>query len=419
MTRSAPLDAQEALAAAEAAQARTPVPRCGSRAAGVVAAVIALALIGYAVLWAVVALQLRGGVLDWIEARQAEGYRVTHSGLSIGGFPGAARVTIAAPVIAAPDGRALGWSWAGERAVLEARPLHRESATLGLSGEQSIAVNVGGKLRTYHGGAEELTLHAYGGATPKRASLSVRNLAMAAEELGDVIEVARLEATGGLVERPPAAQPAAAYEVTIQATDLRLPQQLQLPLGETIAELSTDAVVAGPLPAGTALPDALARWRAAGGSVELSRLRLRYGPMLAEGPATASLDADMQPAGTFMARIQGFQQTVAALAKRGLIDEQTAARARVALAILGRPGADGAPPALDVPLNLRNRTLSIGPLPLLIVPPIEWPRGPNPHSGSLQPLALAVQGQAGGGGPVGADGYGFAWMEPSAGVLAP
>ncbi|MGZ8996556.1 MAG: DUF2125 domain-containing protein, partial [Rhodospirillales bacterium] len=138
------------------------------------------------------------------------------------------------------------------------------------------------------------------------------------------------------------------------------------------------------------LPEALARWRESGGAAEFSQLSLRYGPLFLDGSGTASLDADMQPVGTFMARIQGFQKTLSTLASRGLINEQTAARATIALTILSRPAANGGPATLSVPLSLHDRRLSVGPLPLMVVPLIEWPRGPSPRTGQLSPPTAAA-----------------------------
>lgn len=356
------------------------------------AALLALLLLGYIGLWGATALQLRGGVLDWISAREADGYRIAHSTLAIGGFPRVARVAVSAPVIAAPDGRALGWSWAGDHAAIEASPLRRGAVTLRLAGDEAVSINVDGTLRTYRGDADELTLRAAGGLSPPSTALIVSNLMLAAEEPGDVVEVERLSASGKVLDRPPAASPASAYAIKIDATGIRLPRQLNLPFGEALAHLTADGVVEGAFVVKSALPDALADWRDGGGAVKLSHLSLRYGPLLLEGSGTAALDADMQPVGTFAARIQGFQQTISELAGRGLIDEPTAAKAKIALAILSRPGADGRPPTVSVPLSLHDRTLSVGPLPLLVVPMIEWPRGPSPRTDKLLPLVLAAPG---------------------------
>lgn len=392
MNRSAPVQPQDAPPAGGTSRAPLPVSRPRLRGGGVAASLLALVVLGYIGLWGIIALELRSDVLDWISARQAEGYRIAHSNLAIGGFPRVARVTVMKPVIAAPDGRALGWSWAGDQAAVETDPLHPDAVVLRLAGEESVAINIDGKLRTYRGGAEELTLRLAGGASPPSTSLVAKNLAMAAEEPGDVVEVERLSARGSVVKPSAAKQPTQAYGVTIDATGIQLPGQLNLPLGEALTHLSTDVVVRGALAPRSNLPDALTAWRDRGGEMELSQLSVRYGPLLLEGSGTAALDADLQPVGTLMARIQGFQQTVSALAGRGLIDETTAARAKVALAILSRPGADGGPTTLSVPLSLHDRRLSVGPLPLLVLPMIEWPRGPNPRNGDLSPLVLTKPG---------------------------
>lgn len=364
--------------------------RPGLWAGGLAGALVALVVLCYIALWAVTAFQLRGGVLDWIEARQAEGYRVTHGSLGIGGFPRLARVTVGAPVIAAPDGRALSWSWAGGQAMVEANPLHPDALTVRLSGEDAVSINVDGKLRTYRGTAEELSLRAHGSSDAPSLSLSVRSLAMAAEEPGDIVDIGRLMASAEVLEHQ-GAKPARAYRVEIHGADIQLPRQFDLPLGQAFAAVDAEAVVRGMVSPRGDLPDALARWRDMGGAVELGRVRLSYGPLDLQGSGTASLDEGMQPVGTFMARIRGFQPTLAALAGRGLIDEQIAAKARIALAILSRPGDDGIP-VLSVPLSLHERRLSVGPLPLMVVPPVEWPRGPSPRTGELPPMAGAATG---------------------------
>lgn len=392
MNRSAPLQPQEAPQAIGTTEARLPATGPGLRFCGVAASIVGLALLGYIALWGATALELRRGVLEWIAARQAEGYRIAHSTIAIGGFPSAARVSVGEPVITAPDGRALGWSWAGDHAAIEANPLRRNTVTLRLGGEQAVSINVDGKLRTYRGGAEEVTFRTAGGPSPLASSLTIRNVMMATEEPGDVIEVERLSASGRAVERPAAAHPASAYRVKIDATGIRLPRQLSLPLGEVVDHLNADAIVGWTFVAKSDLPGALAGWRDGGGAVEFTQLSLRYGPLLLEGSGTAALDADLQPVGTFMARVQGFQQTISALAVRGLIDESTAARANVALAVLSRPGADAGPPTLSVPLSLHDRRLAVGPLPLLVVPMIEWPRGPSPRAGDRFPLVPGAPG---------------------------
>ncbi len=394
MNRSAPVDAQDARAAIEPATDRAQQPAGAMpKAASIAAAVVALALLCYAGLWALTALQLRAGVLDWIAARQAEGYRVAYSRFGLGGFPTVARVTVKAPAVAAPDGRALSWSWVGSKAVLEVNPLRRDGLTVRLGGEEIVSINVDGKLRTYRGGADELAFSAREAPGSGARRLVIRNLAMTSEEPGDLVEIEQLSASAEAAgEHAPTRAAVPAYAVVVEGAGIRLPRQLDLPLGELFSHVSARALVKGTVvPAGGDLPAVLSRWRASGGTAEVSHLGLHYGPLVLEGSGTASLDAGMQPVGTFMARIQGFQQTLSALAGRGMIDEQAAANVTIALSILSRPGADGGQPSVSLPLTLRNRRLLAGPLPLMVVPLIEWPRGPSPRTGGpplpLQPAA--------------------------------
>lgn len=392
MNRSAPLDAQETQAAIETAGGGARSFGSLPKAASVAAAVLALAVLGYATLWAGTALQLRSEVLDWIAARQAEGYRVAYSRIGISGFPIVARVRVKAPALAAPDGRALSWSWVGGQAVVEVNPLRRNAAVVRLLGEAIVSINVEGKLRTYRGGADEMTVTLRRALGAGAGTLSIRNLVMNAEEPGDAIEIERLFASAEPSERRLSSSPARAHAVMVEGADIELPRQMDLPLGQSVAHLSVRALVAGAFVPTGEFPAALARWRNSGGMAEVSHLSLSYGPLFLEGSGTASLDAEMQPAGTFVARIQGFQQALSALAGRGMIEEQAAANASIALAILGQPSADGGPASMSVPLTLQDRRLSVGPLPLMVVPLIEWPRGPSPRSGAVAPLPGAVGG---------------------------
>lgn len=393
MNRSAPVDAQDARVAIEPATDGAQPVGAMPKAASIAAAVVALALLGYAGLWAVTGLQLRAGVLDWIAARQAEGYRVAYSRFGLGGFPTVARVTVKAPAVAAPDGRALSWSWVGSKAVLEVNPLRRDGLTVRLVGEELVSINVDGKLRTYRGAADEVAFSAREAPGSGAGRLAIRNLAMASEEPGDLVEIDELDASAEAAgEQVIAGTSVPAYAVAIEGTGIRLPRQLDLPLGELFSHVSARALVTGTVLPAVDLPAVLSRWRASGGTAEVSHLGLHYGPLVLEGSGTASLDADMQPVGAFIARIQGFQQTLSALAGRGIIDEQAAATASIALSILSRPGANGGQPSVSLPLTVRDRRLSAGPLPLMVVPLIEWPRGPSPRTGGLPLLPEPAAG---------------------------
>lgn len=381
MDRVSPLRHTDATLVSDAMTVRPRARRFGARVATGAVLLLLFILIGYGGLWAFTSFQVRGGVLHWIKAREAEGYRVAYSGLGLGGFPFAARVTMTEPVVTAPDGRALGWSWAGDQAAIEASPLRPNGVTVKLAGGQALSVNVAGKLKTYRGRVEKLKLFAGDEADASAGRLTMRGLAMAAEEPGDEIGLDQLTATGSFAKRMPPAEPDSAYAFSVSGAGLRLPGILDLPLGNTIGRLAADATISGSAAPAANLRDAFARWRDSGGSIRFSSLRFDYGPLSFDGEGTIALDNEAQPVGAFTARIQGFQQTVAELSARSIIDEQTANKALIALAFLAGPARGGVPPTIQVPLSLQNRILSVGPLPLLSVPEIEWPRGPHGSAG--------------------------------------
>ena len=144
MNHSPPLDAQDAPAAVEPADERARPSGSFQKMASAVVAVVALALLAYTAWWGFSASQLRAGVLDWVAARQSEGYRVAYSRISVGGFPAAARVTMKAPTISAPDGRALSWSWVGREAVIELDPFRPEIVVLRVLGDDIVSINIDG-----------------------------------------------------------------------------------------------------------------------------------------------------------------------------------------------------------------------------------------------------------------------------------
>lgn len=363
------------------------------RVGSALAAVIALVLIAYGTLWVVASLNLRDGVLNWVAAREAEGYRIDYATLNLGGFPLAARVTVLEPVVTAPAGRTLGWSWAGDRAALEVNPFRYNGLTLRLAGEEALSINIGGKLKTYRGGADEVTFRTIGRSSPRSGELTVRGLTMTADQPGDGIVLERLTASG--TTREPVSAGSNVIEllaIQVDVGGVTLPQQLQLPLGNRIEQVTVDATIEGLSNDFTRPLDALGRWRDAGGVVDVARLGIHYGELKLSGVGTLSIDDALQPAGAFNARVEGFQQTITALTNRGFIEPKVATRARMATAVLSRRDGDGAPPSLQLPLTVRDRILSVGPLPLLKIPEIEWPRGPSPDQGGWPASADTVPG---------------------------
>jgi hypothetical protein len=144
-----------------------------------------------------------------------------------------------------------------------------------------------------------------------------------------------------------------------------------LPLGKEITRAALKASLLGDLPRAPVPAQSLALWRDDGGTVDLKRLDLAYGPLTVRGEGTAALNRALQPMGAFTARIEGFNETVEALQKRGLLRDSDAASAKFLLGALAlrKPTQ---PPSIDVAVTIQERRLFVGPVALLTLPEVRW-----------------------------------------------
>jgi hypothetical protein len=337
------------------------------------AVILAMASLAYGTVWLLAANQFRDATLTWIEHRRAEGYQISHTGLETGGFPAVVRITLADPTI---TGLAAGgsWSWSGEKTDVEISPLDPGHVTVQLAGDQRLRRVVGTRRFDYEGSASELTIKTAPGGWLPAGAVTVRDLVLRPVEGGDGVAAARIDIAARGDPGATTDDRTATYDLTLEATDLALPPALGLPLGRDVTRVALTAKLMGTLEAGP-WPEALALWRDAGGTVEVTRLELLYGPLTLTADGTLALDGANQPIGAFRARVVGAARTVDALHQRGLIEDVNATAAKVVLGLMARRPADGGEPILDVPLTLQDRKLHAGPLALAVIPEIRWRKG--------------------------------------------
>lgn len=143
-------------------------------------------------------------------------------------------------------------------------------------------------------------------------------------------------------------------------------------LGPRITAFSTDIEVMGDLDSRSLDASALAAWRDGGGTVEVTSLELHWGSLRLSAGGTMALDGNLQPVGSFAARIAGLEEFITALETDGFLSRNDAAVARITLAVLTRASDDGGPPRVQIPVTLQERVLRLGPVALFEVPPIVW-----------------------------------------------
>ena len=139
---------------------------------------------------------------------------------------------------------------------------------------------------------------------------------------------------------------------------------------KTIDELGLAVTVMGDMPAAP-LRQALAAWRDAGGTLELEHFDLRWGAIGATASGTLALDGDLQPIASLSGAVSGYDQLLNALVAAGKVKASDARIAKLALSMLGKPGADGRP-QISTSFAIQNGEMQLGPARLGKAPHIDW-----------------------------------------------
>ncbi|UPY37951.1 DUF2125 domain-containing protein [Sediminicoccus sp. KRV36] len=287
--------------------------------------------------WHEATLRLEAELARWSEARRAEGWQVAHARPERTGFPLGAALKLDGLALRAPNG--VGWQ--------------SERATLGLFAQDHR------QLRLELTGAQQL-IHPRGAMPVQSRFLTVR---------------LRLDGQGG----------------TLEGEGLRLGEGLELRrlavnIFGTDFDLRGEGIVASGVSPGLSRVDSLqlsgrlthppgssaAAWRAAGGTLNIGHGELRMGDVAAQLRATITLDAQLQPEGRGNLTIIGVQEGVNALVAAGLLAPNMAGGLRTVLSLAARVPAEGGPARVELPLELRNRRVTLARIPLGIFPPLDW-----------------------------------------------
>jgi hypothetical protein len=167
---------------------------------------------------------------------------------------------------------------------------------------------------------------------------------------------------------------AAAPTLTLSAEAIDLPPDLPWAFGRHISSLSVDATIQGGLPPPGALPAMAEAWRSAGGALDVSHLALGWGPLGLSATGQLNFDDHLQPAGTADLHVVGYDKALEALARQRVISKDAARAATAVLTLLSQVLPGGGAREVEVPLTLRDRTLSMGHTPLVRVPELVWPQ---------------------------------------------
>jgi hypothetical protein len=141
--------------------------------------------------------------------------------------------------------------------------------------------------------------------------------------------------------------------VSLDLTDLTLPQPPPGGLGARVARAIADLSLKGRI-THLPLPQAVAIWRDGGGTVEVPRATLVWGPLTIDANGTLALDALNRPIGAGTARVRGFSPTIDALVESGAVSARDGTAAKIALNLISRPVGEGLGRELEVPITAQD-----------------------------------------------------------------
>ncbi|MFP5512724.1 MAG: DUF2125 domain-containing protein [Alphaproteobacteria bacterium] len=325
--------------------------------------VLLLPAVVYTLWWWQAARAVRGGLEDWVAAQRDNGAVVEHGGLTVGGFPFALRAELEKPHLATR-----GAEWQGTRLVAEAAPWNPTRIDLTFPGEQRLSVAQPGQppvdILAPQGGSGDLTMRMSG--TLER--LALRFTGLTAQVAGQAVPVAALDVGAAQPDQPPAERTTAGLTLTLSADGLTLPDGLVPTLGREVkrTELTLRVMGAPPRPE----PASLSAWSRDGGTVEVDRLALDWGPLGAVLSGTLALDAQLQPQAALTAEIRGAPAILDAV--KPMMRPNEAAIARTVLTMLARPTGPNGEPVVTAPVTVQDRALFVGPLRVAALPRVVW-----------------------------------------------
>lgn len=338
----------------------------------IVLAVLAVAVAAWSAFWQHAAGDIEQRLAAWADKQRAAGMTVEHGPVEVSGYPFTWRVEVADPRLAGAG--ATQWAWRGERVVLDLRPWAIHTVPAAFPGVHMLAAGTGDMARSFALSAARPEGRFELDGTGKLALLvlDLESVVVREPPSQSITRVGRAEVR----IRPFRGVSEADYRTdtlgsALRLVDVALPERPSNGLGQMIAHAELDTSFKGQLAPGP-LADSVARWRDQGGVVEINRLALAWGPLDVDGDGTVTLDALNRPLGAFTMRVRGYNETVDAVAAAGLIRPREAAGLKVALNLFARPGQNGGPAQLTVPLSAQDGRLLVAGFNLTRLDPIDF-----------------------------------------------
>ena len=332
------------------------------------------------VYWHYASEAFRDGIERWVAARRADGVQASYGSLVMRGFPFSLQANLRDPVLSKPSagvasgsGKELAWEWRGSEVAVAIRPWNPNRVELHFPGTNQITLPIGDNGRTVFAaaGRASATLDLDSAGMPASADFDIDDLDLLSEDGNQSVSVAGLELSGLTHTAGTPAHESATFDLTVAGKGIELPADSKPPLGTFVSVVECQASLMGVVPPGPA-EQAMKAWRDDGGTIEIHRLHLVWGPLEIEAGGTLALDANLQPIGALSAIVRGFPETVDALVAGGMVQSNDGALAKQILGLLIKTPKHGGPPELTVPVTLQNGWVYVANVQLARISPISW-----------------------------------------------
>jgi hypothetical protein len=342
-----------------------------------------LLIAAYAIYWWQVARQLETGIAAWADEQRAQGAVVQYQGGKVRGFPFAFTADFA-------DISLLG-RWSGTNLSARTADLHLTLSPLNLTSIRftadgpvtiilpEIALDTGSKATP---GARLTARRAAGQVDLRNGLLAALSVDAGRSKLDNgqsAIELGSLHLGLALPASPPAGFNDPAAEIALAATNIDLPAGPAELLPGPILQAGLQGTIKGPLQppdsdqTAHSVTEILTHWRDIGGVLDVARFDFAQGPLSLTGSGTFALDQNLQPLGASKVTATGLSELIDLMIARGQIVGKDAQTAKMVVAGLAKPGANGRP-EVTLSFSIQDSIVSFGPLRLLRLAPIPWPQ---------------------------------------------
>lgn len=330
-----------------------------------IVACLILLVAAYTGLWFWEAGQLASRVDGLVAAAPRAGITVEHGAVSRGGYPLQVALHYQKPVLTHAE-PALQWTWRSDELVVAISPFHFNQARLQSRGASRITYIRAARPAA---GTPKLEGGITWGAASTTADYDGGRLRSIRTVLRDIVTTRSDD--GGHPKKTETL-------ILLAGPSLAAPNNAAAPLlkvglrGEGIRDAAAapgagnDPVslleLAGAVTVPPLMPNwykALAAWRDGGGTLDLTTMRMHWGPVRVTGSGTLSLDDLMRPIGAFSIRAKGYNWWLNQLVAQGKMNIANADLARGALRGLDeeKGNADGVP----LPIRMQSGRVWLGP----------------------------------------------------------